>query len=465
LQLVKMIALICLIAVSMVTGHQVCYKPYGCFGDEPPFTDPLVQLPENPTVINTNFWLYTRTTQQADQGEKLDPMEPDLVGKSKFDPKRRTVIILHGFMGNIEEFWTRPLIDELLLNEDYNLIFVDAKRGLQLPYHQSVGNSRVIGQQLTLMVQVLKKAGANLTDLHCIGLGSGAHICGYLGRNLRRTNESIARITGLDPSGPYFENRSPERRLDETDADFVDVIHTDTTILLGIKGIGSAQAMGHIDYYPNGGYRQPDCLKIDDGAVQLVKCSHYRSVVYFTESINNKQCPGRAYKCATWDDFANGLCARCPKTGCPLMGFNSIEHKGISKGKYYLQTEQKMPYCSYHYNIAFYTSSKTFAALNAAVDVTITGEDNVSEPITVPRHYYKSGTTDAFLIHSRHKLGKLLKVKVSHQAYIDSWALDAVVIRPMWTDEVYTGCYQKWLNTPDNEVYLKTGVAADCPLK
>ena len=27
----------------------------------------------------------------------------------------------------------------------------------------------------------------------------------------------------------------------------------------------------------------------------------------------------------------------------------------------------------------------------------------------------------------------------------------------------YTGCFQKWLNAPDNEVYLKTGVAANCP--
>lgn len=33
---------------------------------------------------------------------------------------------------------------------------------------------------------------------------------------------------GLDPAGPYFEDMDTIVRLDTTDADFVDVIHTDT---------------------------------------------------------------------------------------------------------------------------------------------------------------------------------------------------------------------------------------------
>lgn len=35
-------------------------------------------------------------------------------------------------------------------------------------------------------------------------------------------------LSGLDPAQPYFQGTPTEVRLDKTDADFVDVIHTDT---------------------------------------------------------------------------------------------------------------------------------------------------------------------------------------------------------------------------------------------
>lgn len=35
-------------------------------------------------------------------------------------------------------------------------------------------------------------------------------------------------LSGLDPAGPLFNGRPPEDRLDPSDAQFVDVIHSDT---------------------------------------------------------------------------------------------------------------------------------------------------------------------------------------------------------------------------------------------
>ena len=50
-------------------------------------------------------------------------------------------------------------------------------------------------------------------------------------------------------AGPYFENIDPRARLADTDAIFVDAIHTDASPLLQI-GLGISQPVGHVDFYP-----------------------------------------------------------------------------------------------------------------------------------------------------------------------------------------------------------------------
>ena len=61
-------------------------------------------------------------------------------------------------------------------------------------------------------------------------------------------------ILGLDPAGPVFARRPRKARLDSTDARFVDVIHTSFNYLVGIMG-----RCGHVDFYVNGGGKQPGC--------------------------------------------------------------------------------------------------------------------------------------------------------------------------------------------------------------
>lgn len=49
-------------------------------------------------------------------------------------------------------------------------------------------------------------------------------------------------------------------RLDENDAEFVDVIHTDARPLIPLLGFGMISPAGHVDFYVNGGFEQPGCL-------------------------------------------------------------------------------------------------------------------------------------------------------------------------------------------------------------
>lgn len=50
----------------------------------------------------------------------------------------------------------------------------------------------------------------------------------------------------MDPAGPLYSVVSPKYKLDITDADFIEVIHTN------MNGFGSRE-LGHVNFYPNSG--------------------------------------------------------------------------------------------------------------------------------------------------------------------------------------------------------------------
>lgn len=62
-------------------------------------------------------------------------------------------------------------------------------------------------------------------------------------------------ITGLDPAGPLFTKVDTKYRLDPSDALYVDVVHTDAL------NIGTVEKVGHTDFWANGGFTQPGCIK------------------------------------------------------------------------------------------------------------------------------------------------------------------------------------------------------------
>lgn len=72
------------------------------------------------------------------------------------------------------------------------------------------------------------------------------------GAKFKALNANKVSFTALDPAGPLFHAFSS--RLNSFDANFVDVIHTDSYIL------GLSKQVGHVDFYPNNGRRpQPGC--------------------------------------------------------------------------------------------------------------------------------------------------------------------------------------------------------------
>jgi pancreatic triacylglycerol lipase len=114
-----------------------------------------------------------------------------------------------------------------------------------LPIFQATANTRLVGLEIAHLVKRLQEDfELRLEDVHLIGHSLGAHTAGYAGERL----PGLGRITGLDPAEPYFQGMGSAIRLDKTDAQLVDVIHTDGKSLwfLEIPGYGMSQGCGHL---------------------------------------------------------------------------------------------------------------------------------------------------------------------------------------------------------------------------
>ena len=80
-------------------------------------------------------------------------------------------------------------------------------------------------------------------DFHLIGHSIGAHIAGFAGKtSTKGTGQMIQKISGLDPAGPCFFNEPSDLRLSKTDANFVDVVHSD------IRALGITNPIGKYFY-------------------------------------------------------------------------------------------------------------------------------------------------------------------------------------------------------------------------
>ena len=78
---------------------------------------------------------------------------------------------------------------------------------------------------MAYLLEVLRRhRGLSGDNVHLIGFSLGAHASSYASRIASKYYHvsQIARITGLDPAGPRFD----ELNLNRDDAKFVDITHT-----------------------------------------------------------------------------------------------------------------------------------------------------------------------------------------------------------------------------------------------
>ncbi|CAF0968787.1 unnamed protein product [Brachionus calyciflorus] len=274
------------------------------------------------------------------------------IRKLGFSYNKETKLLVHGFGDNGQITRLLKVKDQYLIGFDYNIIVVDWEKGASGPNYLAASSNVVITGQK--MADFIRESNINASTVHCIGHSLGAHVCGFAGKSIK-----LNRISGLDPAGPFFSGKPRNERLDKSDADFVDNIHTD-------YWYGIQEAIGHQDFYPNGGSFQSGCgpldglwgrRSFDDFAnilkisvrldltfdpIDLVACNHMRVPLYFAESINS-DCRFSSTPCANYDDFKAGRCSCSSSLGCAPMGDHA--NPNFPNGKYFLDTNRIDQYC------------------------------------------------------------------------------------------------------------------------
>ncbi|XP_026484411.2 inactive pancreatic lipase-related protein 1-like [Vanessa tameamea] len=273
------------------------------------------------------FYLYTRNN--IDKPENLRISENNISIESlNFNKSNDIRVITHGWFSAENVNWIQKIKYSLLREYDLNVITVDwSELSNNIIYPYAALSTRYIGKRVAKLLDALIKTySVGGKKIHLIGHSLGAHIMGYAGMF---SMEKIHRITGLDPARPLFEipEISPDYRLDKSDADFVDILHTCGGIF------GYKRSYGHADFYPNSGQpMQPGCSGVREVAES---CSHGRSHEYFEESIEYKYNTGFiSFPCESWKKFDVGECKEDPTS----MGYNT---NVTSIGNYYFRTRNE----------------------------------------------------------------------------------------------------------------------------
>lgn len=335
-----------------------CYGKYGCFSVGEPFLSiqrPLNLFPLPAEALNVQFFLRTRRNNEYYQ--RLKAGDADSFADSKFDSTRPTMFIIHGYLEHGYLKWVLDMSTELLTKDNYNVIVVDWGQAAQPPYTQAVANARMVGALVADMIMHIQdKYSVAGSDFHLIGYNVGAHIAGYAGERVK----GIGRITGLDPADPYFANTDKVVRLDPTDADFVDVIHTGGSTFDASPNRPTVQDYGHLDFYPNGG-APLECQ--EPGIRRYVSCNDQRSQQYFTESVNS-DCPFYGFACDSYANFTAGACgAGCGADGmqCAPMGYRAVDWRRFADEsrsvRMFLTAATTTPYCRNQYHVQIGVSS------------------------------------------------------------------------------------------------------------
>ncbi|CAH0556140.1 unnamed protein product [Brassicogethes aeneus] len=349
----------------------ICYEKVGCF-ELPHSRSPLQKTPESPKVIDTKFFLFRRDINFATPQILYYDDEGKSLNGSKFNHTQKLKLFIHGYMSNWNEKGPVLGSEAFLKLYDCNMILMDWSKGARGPqYATAAANTEVAGRQLGLLLIQMVEKGLDPKNIHLLGFSLGAHVAGTASEMLKYKGHLIGRITGLDAASPLFRSnhfREKYKKLDRSDAHFVDVIHTDSSPSV-TDGFGLWEPIGHVDFFPNGGQEQPGCKdtkrsvvvsSLDKSLNRDIACSHIRAWHLYAETLLNKiknktdSCQFISYYCpGGLPSFEKGHCfPRLEKRNSSTFLDNTYRNEvGVfgedvkGEGVMYFSTSSASPFC------------------------------------------------------------------------------------------------------------------------
>ncbi|XP_028129779.1 lipase member H [Diabrotica virgifera virgifera] len=246
-----------------------------------------------------------------------------------FDATHDTVLLIYSY-GDPSDLETKWKLSSSIFGvvADLNIFVVDWSKATTKDYFEAQKDVTTVGGYITEFLNALvSKYTLNLDRVTIIGWDLGAHIAGTAGKKM---DKKLSTIIGLDPAGPLFVNKDTSNRLLATDANYVQVIHTNALIN------GFSYPCGTADYYPNGGENQTSCGNDITGV-----CSHQRSLAFYVESLTSDKFV--SYKCDDYDSYKNGTC-KLQDDNKSIMGQFTTKIDTKASGTYFLDTNDKPPY-------------------------------------------------------------------------------------------------------------------------
>ncbi|XP_062252415.1 lipoprotein lipase isoform X1 [Platichthys flesus] len=430
-----------IILVNVIAAFSTNPEATTGFVNTTAFTAPLPTTAEwiaDFTDIVTKFSLRTADIPDDDMCY-IVAGRPETIEECKFNVQTQSFILIHGWtVTGMFESWVPKLVSALYERvPDANVIVVDWLTRANQHYSTSAAYTKLVGRDVAKFVTwIQNELQLPWERIHLVGYSLGAHVAGIAGD---LTNHKISRITGLDPAGPTFEHADEQSILSRDDAQFVDVLHTNTRGSPD-RSIGIQRSVGHIDIYPNGGTFQPGCdiqnmlMTISMGGIkglqnmdQLVKCSHERSVHLYIDSLLSTEQQTMAYRCNSKEAFNKGMCLNCRKNRCNKLGYNINKVRTTRSTKMYLKTRDMMPYKVFHYQVKVHFFSKdSLSFTEQPLKISLFGTNGEKEDIPFVLPVLNGNTTLSFLITTDVNIGDLMIVKLR-------WEKDSIISWSFWS--------------------------------